>query len=121
MRIVANFLLENFTIKIGITEIVYLGAIYSSLGMAALLVVDKRSPRKDCWPLAVALVLMQFSLVSIVAIKGRFPVDLPDSLMGLGPLIYFQVLKKCRPLEKLTSMYTWHFLQRTELLGDYQR
>ncbi|NVM67330.1 hypothetical protein FHW88_005651, partial [Mucilaginibacter sp. SG538B] len=48
-------------------------------------------------------------------------VDLPDSLMGLGPLIYFQVLKKCRPLEKLTSMYTWHFLQRTELLGDYQR
>ncbi|MFB0495965.1 hypothetical protein ABID99_002202 [Mucilaginibacter sp. OAE612] len=60
MRIVANFLLENFTIKIGITEIVYLGAIYSSLGMAALLVVDKRSPRKDCWPLAVALVLMQY-------------------------------------------------------------
>ncbi|SDH20120.1 ABC transporter permease [Mucilaginibacter gossypii] len=117
MRIVANFLLENFTIKIGITEVAYLGAIYSSLGMAALLVVDKRSPRKNGWPLALALVLMQFSLVRIVAIKGRFPVDLPDSLLGLGPLIYFQVLKKCRPLEKLTSMHTWHFLPLLITLG----
>ncbi len=108
--------LNSYTFHISLYDLAFLGAIFIGLAFAMQLWFTKTVNRSANRFLALALVTMILWMARVLAIDIRLETYLPhwdwlpmQFLLGLGPLLYFYVLKITRPRYKFRWQDLLHF------------
>ncbi len=108
--------MNPYTLHITLSDLAFLGAIFTGFNFALLLAFVKSSSRGANRLLALALLTMILWMMRVLAMDIRLQTYLPgwdrcpmQFLLALGPLIYFYVLKITRPEYKITRKDLLHF------------
>jgi putative ABC transport system permease protein len=116
--------LETFVIPINAYDLAFLGTIFLGSGLAVLLWIAERQNKAANRLLALALLIIVFFMVRLLAIDIRLSAHISyrkwiplQFSMGFGPLIFFYVLKITRPKYKFKPKGLLHLIPLAAELG----
>jgi putative ABC transport system permease protein len=109
--------LKTYTFHINLFDLAFLGVIFLGLALAALLWFTQKVNKVANRFLALALIAIVLFIARILAIDIGLEVYIPhwswvplQFLLGIGPLIFFYVLKLTRPKYKFRLRDLSHFI-----------